>query len=98
MGSRAVAEQRDGGHAGQRVRVLGVPRLGQRERRDRVALLGVERERLAAGRQHGQRRAGGQQLRHEARAAASRCSKLSSTSSRSLAARKRVDRLLGALA
>ena len=55
VGSRALAEQRDGVHAGSARRVAP-SRFGQRERRHGVALLGVDGQRLAARRQHGHAR------------------------------------------
>ena len=85
--SRALAEQRDGVHVGQRLRVRSA--LGQRERRHGVALLGLQGERLAA---RGQHRDAGTRDRSSPPmngAAPSRCSQLSTTSSRCLAARKR---------
>ena len=63
--SRALGEQRDRLDACQRLRVLDRRAVGQRERRDRVALLGLQRERLAAGGEHGQRGTGTQQAADE---------------------------------
>ena len=63
VGSRPLDEQGDCIVAGQCLRVLGRSELGQRERRDGIALLGVQRERLAAGGKHRQRGTGAEQAR-----------------------------------
>ena len=58
VGSRALAEQRDSVGVSQFSRTMGCPGLGQRERRHRIALLGLHSERFATGGQDGERRTG----------------------------------------
>ncbi|HET6551613.1 MAG TPA: hypothetical protein VFG79_24305 [Solirubrobacter sp.] len=56
VGVRALEEQHDGVNRRQRLRVLPQTRLGQRERSDRIDLLGMQREWLATRGQQLERR------------------------------------------
>ena len=58
VGVRSCAEQRDCVDTGQRVHVLGRRARGQRERRHRVALLGVQSERFPTCGEHRERGTG----------------------------------------